>query len=133
MGHAPFWLVGATQGVVTDALSANAHLLYTLPGLTPPDGADETTIYLTATPDLEASGLRVALEWEGAEGKRVDVYPNGQVVYPNGQVRRNEANDGAGDDFLPLSALPASRGRLVYQVCERRSTVACSAEIVLTL
>jgi hypothetical protein len=81
-------------------------------GVAPP----AISLSLSKTPGARRSTVNLA--WEGADGRRVDVYRDGALL---GATR----NDGAYSQRRPA-------GTWAYQVCEQGSTSTCSAELSIT-
>jgi hypothetical protein len=74
------------------------------------------TLSLTKTPGARRRTINLA--WEGADGRRVDVYRDGALL----DAKRN---DGAYSQRRPA-------GTWAYQICEQGSNSTCSAELSIT-
>jgi murein tripeptide amidase MpaA len=70
------------------------------------------TLALSKTPGSRRSTVNLA--WDGADGRRVDIYRNGALLL-------STRNDGAYSQRVPA-------GNWTYRVCEQGSVDACSAE-----
>jgi subtilisin family serine protease len=110
---------GATQGVVTNSLSANNHLLYSIlsgstPPPPPPPPPSTDPISLTATGSKVKGLWSASLKWTGATSTQVDVKRNGSkvaTVSNTGSYTYNMSNKGSGS--------------ITLQVCEAGTTT-CS-------
>ena len=100
----------STKNIVTDALSTNAHLLYSAVRSAAPT--------LTAEARSQKGKRYADLAWSGAASTSVDVYRNAGKI-------ATTANDGAHTDLL------SGGGTYTYKVCEA-GTSTCSNEAKVT-
>ncbi|MEM6285591.1 MAG: S8 family peptidase [Bacteroidota bacterium] len=116
-------LDAVTDGVVTNARSANNDLLYTaFGGSTPdPDPDPDPSLSLSATGGTSGWYATVSLTWTGATTQDVD-------VYVNGSYGASTPNDGS--QRFSMGYRWSVRGSYAFRVCEK-GTSNCSNEVTV--
>ena len=111
-----------TQGIVTNARTANNHLLFSDAGdVTPPPPPPPSEFTLEGDASVTTDGrYRAELTWEGATGSKVDVYRDGT---------RAATTKNDGNQVFVVRA--GGSGVFDVKVCEQGDPNTCSNTIVL--